>query len=200
MKYPPAIQRLIDFFSQLPSVGPKTAERYVFYLLDKDTNQINQFAQALAELKTKTTTCSICNAIAEQNPCSICANPKRDHSLVCITADTRDMLAIEATGQFLGVYYILGGEIDTINEIKPTDLKIAPLLAKLKKEAVKEVILALNPTIEGETTALYLAKTLRSIKPQLKITRLARGLPAGADLEYADELTITNALKYRNNI
>ncbi len=200
MKYPPAIQRLINFFAQLPSVGPKTAERYVFYLLDKSPAELSQFASALAELKAKTTVCSICNAIAEQNPCSICIDQKRNHSLLCIVADTRDMLAIEAIGQFAGRYYVLGGEIDTINEIKPENLKIKALTDRLKKEAIKEIILALNPTIEGETTALYLTKVLRPIKPGLKITRLARGLPTGADLEYADELTIANALKYRREV
>lgn len=198
MRYPASIQNLIDHFSKLPSVGPKTAERYVFYLLKTHPESLQSFAQAIAELKEKTAVCQTCLSIAEANPCSICSDGKRNHSVVCLAADTRDILAIEATKQYNGLYFILGGVINTIEGIKPEQLNIKLLLARLKTGPVKEIILALNPDLEGETTAMYLAKLLKPHK--IKITRLAKGLPMGADLEYADEITLSNALKYRSEM
>jgi recombination protein RecR len=198
MRYPASIQSLIDHFSKLPTVGPKTAERYVFYLLKQHPENLQQFAQAIAELKEKTTICQTCLAIAENNPCAICSDAKRNRSIICLVADTRDLLAIEATGQYQGVYHCLGGVINTIEGVKPEQLNIKQLLARLKQATVKEIILAFNPDLEGETTALYLAKLLKPHK--IKITRLAKGLPMGADLEYADEITLSNALKYRNEV
>lgn len=198
MKYPASIQNLINHFSKLPSVGPKTAERYVFYLLKAHSEWLQQFAQALAELKEKTTVCQNCLAIAESNPCPICADQKRNRSFICVVADTRDLLAIEATKQFQGLYHVLGGVINAIEGVKPENLNIKKLLDKLKNNSIKEIILAFNPDLEGETTALYIAKLLKPYK--IKITRLAKGLPMGADLEYADEITLSNALKYRNEI
>jgi len=198
MRYPSSIQSLIDHFSKLPTVGPKTAERYVFYLLKQHPESLQQFAQAIAELKEKTTICQTCLAIAEANPCPICADAKRNRSIICLVADSRDLLAIEATGQYQGLYHCLGGVINTIEGVKPEQLNIKQLLARLKPAVVKEIILAFNPDLEGETTALYLAKLLKPYK--IKITRLAKGLPMGADLEYADEITLSNALKYRNEV
>ena len=182
-------------FSKLPTVGPKTAERYVFYLLKQDPELLQQFAQALAELKEKTTVCQTCMSIAEKNPCVICSNKNRDTSLLCVISDTRNMSSIEATKQFTGYYHILGGLINAIEGIKPAQLNIKQLVNRIKNNNIKEIILALDPTMEGETTALYLVKLLKS--PKIKITRLAKGLPMGADLEYADEMTLTNALKNR---
>ncbi|MBI2459460.1 MAG: recombination protein RecR [Parcubacteria group bacterium] len=196
MRYPTSIQNLINYFSKLPTVGPKTAERYVFYLLSQHAEWLQQFAQALAEVKEKTTVCETCLAIAESNPCPICSDAKRNQSIICLIADTRDMLAIEATKQYNGVYHILGGVINMIEGIKPEQLNLKALLNHLKQTSAKEVILAFNPDLEGETTSMYLTKLLKSHK--IKITRLAKGLPMGADLEYADEITLTNALKYRN--
>jgi len=196
VRYPASIQNLIDHFCKLPTVGPKTAERYVFYLLKQHPEWLQEFAQAIAEVKEKTTVCRTCLSIAESNPCQICSDQKRNHSVICLVADTRDMLAIEATRQFSGVYHILGGVINTIEGIKPNQLNIKSLLNHLKQNGVKEIILAFNPDLEGETT--YLAKLLKSHK--IKITRLAKGLPMGADLEYADEITLSNALKYRNEM
>ena len=200
MKYPRSIQNLIDHFTKLPTVGRKTAERYVFYLLKKDAEELQSFAQSIAELKEKTTVCQSCLSIAETDPCYICRDPKRDGSKLMIVADTRDMHAIESINEYSGHYHVLGGSLNAIEGIKPEQLKIKQLLAKIKnpKFPVKEIILATNPNIEGETTALYLIKLLKPLK--LKITRLAKGLPMGADLEYADEITLSNALKYRNVI
>lgn len=198
MKYPTSIQNLIDYFCQLPTVGPKTAERYVFYLLSQPAEWLQQFAQAMAEVKEKTTVCQTCLAITESNPCLICSDLKRNHSLICLVADTRDMLAIETTKQHNGVYYILGGVINTIEGVGPDQLNVKTLLNHLKQNSVKEIILAFNPDFEGETTSMYIAKLLRIHR--IKITRLAKGLPMGADLEYADEITLTNALKYRHEI
>jgi len=198
MRYPRAIQKLIELFTLLPAVGQKTAERYVFYLFKQDPEKLQEFAQAIAELKEKTVVCQNCLAIAETNPCSICADGKRNRSMICVVADTRDQLVIEATAQYHGLYHILGGVLNTIEGIKPEQLNIKQLLARIKKGGIKEIILALNPDLEGETTSLYLAKLLKPFK--IKLTRLAKGLPMGADLEYADEITLTNALKYRSEI
>lgn len=199
MRYPASIQNLISHFSKLPSVGPKTAERYVFYLLSQHPEWLQQFAQAIAEIKEKTTVCRICMAIAESNPCSICSDSKRNHAVICLVADTRDILAIESTKQYNGTYHVLGGVINAIEGVKPEQLNVNALLNRLKiQQNAKEIILAFNPDFEGETTAMYMAKLLKPNK--IKITRLAKGLPMGADLEYADEITLSNALKYRNEI
>lgn len=198
MRYPSSIQNLIDHFSKLPTVGPKTAERYVFYLLKAHPESLQAFAQAIAELKEKITVCRDCLAIAETNPCTICSDQKRNRSVICLVADTRDLLAIESIKQYHGLYHVLGGVINTIEGIKPASLNLKELTSRLKQPAVKEIILALNPDLEGETTSLYLAKLLKPYK--IKITRLAKGLPMGADLEYADEITLANALKYRNEM
>lgn len=196
MSYPASIQRLIQLLSHLPSVGPKTAERYVFYLLKQDPDELQKLAQAIAELKENITICKNCLSVAEKDPCYICSDTKRDHETICIVASNQDMLAIEKTHKYNGIYHILGGVIDSINGIKAEQLNIKQLLDKVKMKKVKEIILALNPTIEGETTTIYLAKLLKPFK--IRITRLAKGLPMGADLEYADEITLDNAMKYRN--
>ena len=208
MKYPLAIQNLIDQFSELPTVGPKTAERYVFYLLKQNPEKLKNLAQAIAELKEKTTICQTCLAISESNPCQICSDVSRNKQVICIVANTQNMLSIEATGEFKGLYHILGGLINTIESIKPEQLNIKQLIEKVKQNKIpqprtvqrggQEIILALDPTLEGETTAMYLVKLLKPCS--LKITRLAKGLPMGTDLEYADEMTLANALKNRTNL
>lgn len=198
MKYPKSIQNLIDHFTRLPSVGPKTAERYVFYLLKQHPEWLQGFAQAVAELKEKTTVCRSCLSLAESDPCPICSDKKRNHALICLVADTRDLLAIEETRQYNGEYFVLGGVINAITGIKPEQLNLKQLAAKIKQAGAKEIILAFNPDLEGETTSMYIAKLLKPHK--IKITRLAKGLPMGADLEYADEITLGNALKYRSEI
>ncbi|MCX6797970.1 MAG: recombination mediator RecR [Candidatus Falkowbacteria bacterium] len=196
MNYPKSIQNLVDFFKELPSVGPKTAERYVFYLLKKPENQLKLWASYLNDLKANTLVCQSCLAISETNPCSICQDDKRQKNILCLVESTQDMAALEATRQYTGKYFVLGGLINTIENIGPNDINIAPLLKKIKNEGIQELILALNFTLEGETTCLYLNKILKDYK--MKISRLAKGLPAGSNLEYADEMTLSMALKNRN--
>lgn len=200
MKYPPSLQNLIDEFSRLPTVGPKTAERYVFYLLKKSPEELKKFAEAILGLREKIITCQECGAIAEKNPCPICADAKRDKSTLCVTADYRDMLALETAGNYNGLYFILGGVINAIEDAGPEKLNIQKLKEKLGKNGVREIILALDPNMAGEATTMYLTKIIKKDFPKIKITRLAKGLPMGADLEYADEITLANALKYRNEL
>jgi recombination protein RecR len=198
MKYPKAIQNLIETFSKLPGVGPKTAERYIFYLLKQDAEELQKFAQGIAELKEKITICQNCLAVADENPCHICNDKKRDDSIICVVSNTRDMLAIEAIKQYQGVYHILGGSLDSISGIGPDKLNIKQLLEKIKKSNTKEIILGLNPNFSGEATSIYLTKIIKPFK--IKVSRLAKGLPMGSDLEYADEITLGNSLKYRNEV
>lgn len=197
MPYPLSIQNLINHLSKLPSVGPKTAERYVFSLLKQSDEELQSFAQALAELKEKTIVCKSCFAISDTPICQICADKNRVPTL-CIVANTRDLYSIESSKEYKGGYHVLGGVLNVINGIKPENLKIKELLTRIKNQKITEVILALNPNMEGETTSLYLSKILKPYN--LKITRIARGLPMGSDLEYADELTLANALKFRNEV
>lgn len=200
MNYPKAIQDLIGHLKKLPSVGPKTAERYVFYLLNQRQEYLQQFAKAIADLKNNITICKTCYQVSEKNPCAICASSNRDNHTISVVANTRDMLTIEAMQIYNGKYHILGGLIDTIKNISPEDLYIKPLIERINKEKIKEIILSLNPNLEGETTSLYISKLIKNSHPNVRITRLAKGLPSGADLEYADEITLSNALKYRNEL
>lgn len=197
MKYPSAIQNLIEKLSAFPSVGPKTAERYVFHLLKQPKEKLENLALAIKELQDKTTLCRTCLAISENNPCPICADKNRRTGILCVIENTQDLAAIEATKQYDGRYFVIGGLINTINETKPEDLNIKKLISRIQTEEIKEIILALNFTLEGETTSLYLTKIL---KDKIKITRLAKGLPAGSNLEYADELTLGSALRNRNEM
>ena len=200
MRFPAAIQNLIDYFSKLPTVGPKTAERYAFYLLKQDAEELQKFAQAIAELKEKTTICQTCLAVSETNPCAICLDKSRNKKQICLVADSRDMLVVEATKQFNGLYFVLGGLLNTIAGVGPEQLNVKQLISRLKSSQIAEIILALNPNLEGETTILYIVKLIKSLNLKIKITRLAKGLPSGSDLEYADEITLANALKYRNEM
>jgi len=200
MRFPAAIQNLIDYFSKLPTVGPKTAERYAFYLLKQDAEELQKFAQAIAELKEKTTICQTCLAVSETNPCAICLDKNRNKKQICLVADSRDMLVVEATKQFNGLYFVLGGLLNTIAGVGPEQLNVKQLISRLKSSQIAEIILALNPNLEGETTILYIVKLIKSLNLKIKITRLAKGLPSGSDLEYADEITLANALKYRNEM
>ncbi|HQB50767.1 MAG TPA: recombination mediator RecR [bacterium] len=196
MAYPVLVQDLIRLLSQLPSVGPKTAERYVFYLLEQKPELIEPLAQHLQQLGQALKTCSICGAISLTEKCNICEDKQRQDQIICIVATNQDLEAIESTGNYPGRYFVLGGYLDTLNDIKPEDLRFEALLNHLRTHsAIEELILAFDPTIEGETTALYLSKLLE--KWPGKISRLARGLSSGANLEYADPLTLANALKFR---
>ena len=198
--FPPAIQNLIDEFNKLPGIGPKTSERFVFYLLKQSEEEIEKFAKAIENLKKKITICSQCYNFSEKDPCPICTDPRRDKSLLCVVAYPQDLQAIEKTNEYKGLYHILGGILNPIEGIGPKELKIQELLKRVKKSnsKIQEIILGLNPDLEGEATAIYLAKLLRPLK--IKVARLARGLPMGSDLQYADEVTLSNALEGRKEM
>lgn len=199
MAYPPLVQQLIRLLSQLPSVGPKTAERYVFYLLEQKPELIEPLADYLRQLGQDLTTCSKCGAISLTALCSICQDATRSDKTLCVVATNQDLEAIENTGDYQGRYFVLGGYLDTINEVKPEDLRLSALAKHLQDQPqIEELILAFDPTIEGETTALYLTKLLE--KWPGKLSRLARGLSSGANLEYADPLTLANALRFRQSL
>jgi recombination protein RecR len=198
MKYPAQIQRLIEQFAQLPTVGPKTAERYVFYLLRQSTQTINELAASIQALPETIITCANCQVISTASPCPICADRQRDASLLCIVADTKDMYALEDIHQYHGYYHVLNSGLDPLRNNGLDKANLELLIQKLKTGQVTELLLALNPDMVGNTTALYLTKLLKPLN--LKITRLAQGLPTGSNLEYADEQTLANALKYRNRI
>ncbi len=202
MKLPKAIEKVIDGFEKLPGIGPKTAQRLAFYLLHVPQFQLDEFGEDLKNLKRQTVVCSTCFNIGESDPCWVCLDPARDKSTICIVEDALDLLAVERVGKFRGVYHVLHGVIDPLNSIGPDDIYLPQLISRVKGEGsrVKEMILATNPTMEGEATALYIFRELGKTKNSsnsLKITRIGRGLPIGADLEYADEVTIERALEGR---
>ncbi len=195
---PNPIKNLIFHFNKLPGIGTKTSEKFVFHLLKLSPQEIQEFAQAILDLKTKIKTCNICYNFSEVSPCSICSDQKRDKKVICIVAKPQDIHPIESTHKFNGVYHILGGLIDNLAGVTPDKLNIKQLEERLKANQVEELILAFNPDIQGEATTIYLQKILKPLN--IKITRLGRGLPMGADLEYADEITLSNALEYRNEL
>ncbi len=207
MKLPKALERVIENFERLPGIGPKSAQRLAFYLLHVPQSDLDGFAENLKNLKTQTTLCSTCFNIGESDPCYICSDNTRDESIVCIVEDALDLLAIEKSGKYKGLYHVLHGVIDPLNSIGPDDIYIPQLIARIKNPVrqaqdkqelgIKEIILATNPTMEGEATALYIVRALGKEGSELKITRIGRGLPIGADLEYADEVTIERALEGR---
>ncbi len=200
--FPPLIKNLIDHFSHLPGVGPKTALRFVFYLLKQPKVEVEKFSAALGVLKNQIAVCQICQNFSEKNPCSICDDSRRDHGIICVVAEYQDLPVIENTGEHQGTYHVLGGVLDPLHGVTPDQLKIKELVTRIQNSngKIKEIILALNPDLEGETTMLYLTKLIKSFGKQIKITRLARGLPMGSDLEYADEVTVSDALKGRKEI
>ncbi|MBI3385942.1 recombination protein RecR [Candidatus Gottesmanbacteria bacterium] len=196
---PKAVSRLIESFERLPGVGPKTATRLVFYLLHLPTEELSQFAQNIENLKSHTVLCSVCKNVAEGDPCTICSDPRRDHATICVVEQPTDVLSLEKTGSYKGVYHVLHGAIDPLNNIGPDEIYIADLLKRMTGggDRVSEVILATNPNMEGEATAMYITKQLKDRNAKCKVTRLAHGLPVGADIEYADEVTLTRALEGR---
>lgn len=200
MVIPKAIQNLIESFEKLPGVGPKTAQRLTFYLLHVPQGELDKFASSINKLKNDTILCSVCNMIDEKDPCSICTDSERDQSTLCVVEQPLDVLALEKGRGFKGVYYVLHGKIDPLNNIGPDEIFISPFLTRLKNpdSKVQEVIIATNPTMEGEATAMYLAKQLKAQNPDIKITRIGRGLPVGADLEYADDTTLQRAMEGRS--
>lgn len=186
---------LISEFEKLPGIGPKSAQRLVYHLLHAPKENADQLARAVTELKIKTKICGICGNVAENDPCNICSDAGRDHTVVMVVEEPLDILAIEKTRAFNGVYHVLHGAISPLSNIGPDDLKIQDLLTRLHEGKIKEVILATNPNMEGEATAMYIQKLITPLG--VKVTRLARGLPVGGDLEYADEVTLTRALEGR---
>jgi recombination protein RecR len=196
--YPEPIAKLIDSFSRLPGVGPKTAARLAFYILRMKEEDVMNFAKALVHVKRDLLYCSVCCNITDTDPCRICSDPKRDRSVICIIQEPRDLVALERTKEFHGMYHVLQGAISPMEGIGPDDIRVAELLRRLADDEVQELILATNPNIEGEATAMYLS---RLVKPfQIKVTRIAHGLPVGGDLEYADEVTLSKALEGRREL
>ncbi len=192
------VARLVEELSRLPGIGPKTASRLTFYLLRAPKEQVKALSQAIGELREKIVTCEICYNITEASPCPICRDEERDRSLLCVVEEPLDVLAIERTGEYKGLYHVLGGVISPMEGIGPENLKIAQLLRRLGSEPVKEVILATNPSLEGESTAMYILRLLKPFK--IKVTRIAHGLPVGGDLEYADQVTLIRALEGRREM
>jgi recombination protein RecR len=199
MKIPKAVQNLIESFEKLPGVGPKSAQRLTFYLLHVPQGELESFAQALQNLKKGTTLCSICMSIGESDPCVVCGDDTRDHQTICVVEQPLDVLALEKSGKYKGVYHVLHGRIDPLNNIGPDEIYVQKLLTRIQDDpAISEIILATNPTMEGEATAMYLAKNIASQNANLKITRIGRGLPVGADIEYADDITLQRAMEGRS--
>ncbi|HBW74012.1 MAG: Recombination protein RecR [Candidatus Magasanikbacteria bacterium GW2011_GWA2_45_39] len=193
-----SIQQLIEAFQLLPGVGPKTAERYAFYLVRTGNDEITEILDALNKVRASIVQCAQCFNFAEISPCEICSSPKRDKTIVCVVSHSADVVALEKTGSFNGVYHILGGTLNAIEGVRPEHLKIKELTARARQGVAKELIIALNADMEGETTSLYLVKLLQPLG--IRLTRLARGLPMGSDIQYADELTLANALNDRKNL
>ncbi len=192
------VRRLIEALQRLPGIGPKTASRLAFYLLRAPATEVQELATAIAELRSRIVYCRRCQNLADSDPCAICSDPARDRQLVCVVEEPLDVVAIERTGVFRGLYHVLHGVINPVAGIGPEDLRIGALLDRLAGEAIAEVLIATNPTMEGEATALYLARLLRP--HGVRVTRLARGLPVGGDLEYADEITLSRALEGRREL
>lgn len=195
LAYDGAIQRLIDAFSKLPGIGPKGAQRIAFYILGSDEREAADLADAITEVKAKVKFCEVCGNVCEASPCPVCLDPRRDHSIICVVEEPKDVMSIERTREYHGLYHVLGGAINPMTNVGPNDLNIAKLLERLGDGSVTEVILALDPNIEGEATTTYLSRLLSQVG--IKVTRLASGLPVGSDLEYADEITLGRALSGR---
>ena len=196
---PRAVTQLIEEFNRLPGIGPKTAQRLTFYLLRAPKEQAEALSDALMSLKERVVTCSVCSNIAEQDPCAICRDEARDRSILCVVEEPLDVLALERTREYHGLYHVLHGAISPVEGIGPEDLRIQELLDRIQHDHnIQEIVLATNPNLEGEATALYLERLVKPLG--IRMTRLARGLPMGGDLEYADEVTLTRALEGRREV
>lgn len=195
---PRSVERLIEELNRLPGIGPKTASRLTFYLLRSPQAQVQALAKAIGDLQEMVVTCSVCFNIAEVSPCPICGDSQRNRAVLCVVEEPLDLLAVERTGQYDGLYHVLHGAISPVDGVGPEDLRIAELVERLRRKPVEEVILATNPNLEGESTAMYISRQLSPLG--VRVTRLAHGLPMGGDLEYADEVTLTRALEGRREI
>lgn len=196
--YPEPVARLIEALQRLPGIGPKTAQRLTFFLLKRPTDEVRELSESLMALKDRIVACQTCFNVTDEDPCRICSDPARDARVMCIVEEPNDLLAMERTGEFKGRYHVLLGALSPLDGIGPEDLKIRELLSRLDAGGTVEVILATNPNVEGEATALYLAKLLRPLG--VRVTRIARGLPVGGDLEYADQVTLSKALEGRREV
>ena len=196
--YSPSIEKLVESFEKLPSIGHKTAQRLAFYMLDLSNEEIEEFINSIKDAKKNLKYCSKCFNITDSEPCNICSNVKRDNSTICVVEDVRDVIAMERTHEYNGVYHVLHGSISPMNGIGPNDIKIKELINRIGNEQIKEIILATNPRVEGEATAMYISKLVKPFG--IKTTRIARGIPIGGDLEYTDEITLTKALEGRGEI
>ena len=198
MIYPKAIAALIEQFQKLPSIGPKSAQRLAFHILKLPMTEVKKFSEALITAKEETKTCEVCFNLSTTSPCEICSSSSRDRSVICVVSETKDLIAIEKTNEYKGLYHVLQGLISPIDGIGAEDIRIKELLTRLTDERVEEVILALSPSVEGEATSLYLSKLIKPFG--IKISRIAFGLPVGADLEYADEVTLAKAIEGRREL
>lgn len=196
--YSPSIEKLIESFEKLPSIGHKTAVRLAFHMLDLSQEDTNEFINSIINAKTKLRYCSNCFNISDTDPCPICNSPKRDNSIICVVEDVRDIMAMERTHEFKGVYHVLHGTISPMNGIGPEDIKIKELLNRIADNDIKEIIIATNPRVEGEATAIYISKIIKPLG--IKVTRIAHGIPVGGDLEYTDEVTLSKALEGRREL
>lgn len=197
MKVPKSVALMIEAFEQLPGIGPKTAARLTYYLLHAPQSLSDQLGQAAIDLKKKTKICSICQNVAESDPCEICDDPNRDKSMICIVEDPLDVWAVDKSGSYNGLYHVLHGVIAPLENIGPEELRIRELLPRIQNGNVKEIIMATNPSMEGEATAMYIQRLIKPLG--IKTTRIARGIPIGAELEYADEVTLRRALEGRKD-
>jgi recombination protein RecR len=198
--YAPPVQRLISELSKLPGVGGRTAQRLAFHLLRADEEEALALAQAIREVKERIGLCEVCFNLADGPRCRICADERRDPEVICVVEEPSDVISIERTHEFRGRYHVLGGALSPIDGVDPEDLRITELYARVKGHPVREVVIATNPTTTGEATALHVAEGIRAVAPGVSVTRLASGLPVGADLEYADELTLGRALAGRRAV
>ena len=196
--YPEPVARLIEALQKLPGIGPKTAQRLTFFLLKRPPEEVTALSEALVRVKAQIVNCSVCFNVTEEDPCRICTDSARDPKSLCVVEEPNDLLALERTGQFRGRYHVLLGALSPLDGIGPEDLRVRELLARLEPQPVDEVILATNPNVEGEATAIYLAKLLKPLVG--RVTRIARGLPVGGDIEYADEVTLGKALEGRKEM
>ena len=196
--YSPSIEKLIESFEKLPSIGHKTAVRLAFHMLDLSKEDTSEFINSIINAKENLKYCNSCYNISDTDPCPICSSPKRDNSLICVVEDARDIMAMERTHEFKGVYHVLHGTISPMNGIGPEDIKIKELLNRIGNNDIKEIIIATNPRVEGEATAIYLSKIIKPLG--IKVTRIAHGIPVGGDLEYTDEITLSKALEGRREL
>ncbi len=197
--YSESVKKLIGEFEKLPGIGHKTAVRLAFYILESDTEVARTMSEALLEAKQKVRFCSTCYNLSEADKCEICSNSKRDNSVICVVENVKDVVAMEKTHEYKGLYHVLHGAISPMNNISAQDIKIKELVSRLSDENVKEVILATNPTIEGEATAMYISRIIKTI-PGIKVSRIAHGIPVGGDLEYTDEITLIKAMENRREM